>query len=366
MGGDVSKRVIFWCGWLDPQIVAVSKEMFQLMSAFPESMAFGVSPHHRLAFDRKRRLYGLHQSAYPVVRWLLPALERRFDLNHVYTSLADWHFLDMLGRRPIVLTATQRGAPENTHLLSKVDHVIAESEPLAADAERLGIPPGKVSVIYPGVDLDVFRETPPPPSADRWKCVFASSPENLSEVHTKGLDLLLELARRDPTFDLTVLWRPFSRRSDETLREVRSRCGDNVHIHAGRVSNIQSFYEAAHFLVAPFRNVGKPAPNSVLEGLAVGRPALVSESVDIAGLLERAGAAVRFECSIDGIQQAFAVMKRDYQSLQPNCRPLAREHFDLEVMTRRVGEVYDRVLAKGADGAHRDRNRSTTTYTVLV
>jgi glycosyltransferase involved in cell wall biosynthesis len=344
MGGGVQTRVIYWCGWLDPQMVAVSKEMCQLMQAFPKSMAFGVSSHHRLAFHPWQHRFGVHQALYPLMKWSLPYLERRFDLNHVYTSLADWHFLNVLGQRPIVLTVTQRGVPADGRLLRKVRRVVTESEALAEDARSAGVPDDRVSVIYPGVDLETFRAVPPPP-VGRWKCLFASSPENMAEVHTKGLDLLLQLAERDPSFELVVLWRPFGPGSDDALREIRARCGTNVQIHAGRVANIHEFYAASHFVVAPFRNVGKPCPNSVLEGLAVGRPALVSESVDIGCFLERERVAVRFPCTIEGIQGAFVTMCREYTTLQANSRSCAVAHFDLAQLIRRYSDVYDIALA---------------------
>src|SRR6185369_3369453 len=98
-------------------------------------------------------------------------------------------------------------------------------------------------------------------------------------------------------FDLTVLWRPFGPASDEALRAIRSECPPNVHFHAGRVERIQTFYERAHFAVAPFLSVGKPCPNSIIEALAIGRPALVSEYVDVGRLLEREQAGVRFEAT---------------------------------------------------------------------
>ena len=41
-------RISFWTGWLDPQMVAVSKEVFQLLRRFPGSRAFGISPHYLL------------------------------------------------------------------------------------------------------------------------------------------------------------------------------------------------------------------------------------------------------------------------------------------------------------------------------
>jgi glycosyltransferase involved in cell wall biosynthesis len=336
--------VIYWCGWLDPQMVAVSKEMGQLMQAFPRSLAFGISTHYLLAFHPRARRYGVHPSLHPVVRPLLRGLERRFDINHVYTGLEDWHFLSVLGQRPIVLTVTQRGKPADPRLLAKVSHVVAESPTLGEEACHAGVPRDRVSVMYPGIDLDAFPAAPPPPIDGSWKCVFASSPEDVSEIHTKGLDLLIELARHEPSFRLTVLWRPFGHASNEALAAVRSSAPPNVHIEVGRVERISDWYEDAHFSVAPFRTVGKPCPNSVLEALAMGRPSLVSDYTDLGGLLERECAGVRFSTTLDDLRRAFRDLCANYTTLQSGSRRCAEQHFSLDGVIRRYARVYESVM----------------------
>ena len=348
MGGGVPARVIYWCGWLDSQMVAVSKEMSQLMDAFPDSLAFGISTHHTLALHPFTRRFGVHPALHPAVRPLIRLLERRFDVNHVYTGLADWHFLSVLGRRPIILTVTQRGNPGDTSLLRNVHHVVAESETLADDARAAGVPNHRISVRYPGVDLAAFPAAPPPPTNGVWRCVFASSPENLSEVESKGLGLLIELARLEPTFNLTVLWRPFGRRSDDALVAVRADAPPNVTFKPGRISRIQDEYAQAHFVVAPFKTVGKPAPNSVLEGLATGRPGLVSDYTDIGDLLEREQAGVKFTPIIDDLRRAFHQLCEDYDRRQSNCRPCAERHFNLDDVVRHYASAYH--TAAASDG----------------
>jgi glycosyltransferase involved in cell wall biosynthesis len=203
-------------------------------------------------------------------------LESRFDVSHVYTSLGDWHYLQTLGGRPILLTTTESAARPCAGIRERVAHVVAESERLRDDAIAAGMPPDRVTVIYPGVDLARYRPAPPPPLP--WKCLFASSPENEGEIQSKGVDLLLELARERPDLQITFLWRPFGKRSAQALKIVRAANLQNVTVVAGRVSNIEDYYLDHHFTIAPFRTRGKPCPNSILEGLACGRPALVSRT----------------------------------------------------------------------------------------
>jgi glycosyltransferase involved in cell wall biosynthesis len=355
MGGGVPTRVIYWCGWLDSQMVAVSKEMGQLMDAFPDSLAFGISTHHTIAVHPFTRRFGVHPALHPAVRPIIRLLERRYDINHVYTGLADWHFLSVLGRRPIILTVTQRGNPGDGRLLRKVHHVVAESETLAADARRAGVANHKISVRYPGVDLAAFPEAPPPPRNGVWRCVFASSPEDLSEVESKGLALLIELARLEPAFNLTVLWRPFGQHSDHALEAVRADAPANVTFKPGRAPRIQNEYAQAHFVVAPFKTVGKPAPNSILEGLATGRPGLVSAYTDLGDLLEREAAGVKFTPVVDDLRRAFHHLCENYERLQSNSRSCAERHFDLDDVVRHYATAYQAAAGESAAAAGHSR-----------
>jgi glycosyltransferase involved in cell wall biosynthesis len=334
-------RIGYYCGWLDPEMVAVSKEVFQLLNHFPGSFAFGVCDRYLVTLSLARRSFGVHTRFYALFRQAMRFLERRFDVSHVYTGLQDWHFLNALGRRPIVLTMTQRGDSPAPELLRKVAHVVAETEPLAAAAVRAGIPEERVSLIYPGVDLAQYQPAPPPPQP--WKGLFASSPENEEEIYTKGVDLLLDLATLEPGLELTLLWRPFGSASDRALARVVERGLANVRVVRGRIPDMHRFYEQFHFTVAPFRSVGKPCPNSILESLAAGRPVLVSDYVDIGGLVEREGAGLSFARTAEELRRAFHRMCMHYASLQPGARRCAERWFDLRHTLRAYEDVYERV-----------------------
>jgi glycosyltransferase involved in cell wall biosynthesis len=325
-------------------MVAVSKEVFQLKRYFPGSCAFGVSPHYALKLSAAHRSFGVHVSLYPLFRKAIPVLERCFHLNHVYTSLADWHFLSALGRRPIVLTITEPGTPRDPRLLEKISHVTAESERLAALAVQAGISPDRVSITYPGVDLEVFRETVPPPGP--WKCLYASSPENIGEMHSKGVDLLLDLAAVEPQLQITLLWRPFGPDSERALDQVRQRGLPNVIIRRGRIKDIHRWFGQFHFTIAPYRSYGKPCPNSVVESMAAGRPVLVAKYVDIGDLIRREGAGLVFEPTLASLREAFRLMREKYPSLQGNARRCAEKYFDLRRMIRTYKQLYKRLLSR--------------------
>lgn len=336
-------RISYWTGWLDPLMVAVSKEVFQLLRHYPGSRAFGISSHYWVTWSPANRSLGLHPRLYPLFRLLVPLLERQYDISHVYTALGDWHFLNVLGRRPIVLTLTERGEPADRRLLDKVAHIVAESEPLADTALQAGVSPERVSVIYPGVDLALYKSTAPPPRPP-WKCLFASTPEREEGVVGRGVDLLLDLAAAEPDLEITMLWRPFGRGSDAAATKILERGLPNVRLRHGRVPNMQEMFGQYHFTVAPFRTVGKPCPNSILESLACGRPVLVSDYVDIGDLLTREGAGLVFPTTVEGIRAAYHGLCKNYERMQAAARPCAEKFFDFQDTLRAYDGVYERVL----------------------
>src|SRR5262249_29638749 len=117
MDGIVQMRISFWAYWLDPLMVAVSKGMCELIRHFPGSYDFGVSARYIFKMSCAHRTLGVHTSLYHLVRYVIPGLEQRFDVSHVYTTLTDWHFLNALGRRAIVLTLTSPSQDADTRLL---------------------------------------------------------------------------------------------------------------------------------------------------------------------------------------------------------------------------------------------------------
>jgi glycosyltransferase involved in cell wall biosynthesis len=190
--------------------------------------------------------------------------------------------------------------------------------------------------------------------------VFASSPENEDEIHTKGVDLLLEAAAARPHVEFTLLWRPFGPAADRALERVRQRAPVNVMLRKERIADMPEFLSRFHFAVAPFRSVGKPCPNSILEMLALGRPALVSDFVHIGDLLEREGSGLAFACTPESLVAAVDRLCAGYAGMQQGARMCAQRHFDLKRVTAAYQRVYeDAATSRGHSSAQNAANRRT-------
>src|SRR5207249_11559388 len=138
-----------------------------------------------------------------------------------------------------------------------------------------------------------------------------SSPTDPAEAAGRGIDLLVELARRDPSVEVELLWRPWGA-ADAMIAAVRRGAPPNVRISCEDVPNMAAAYARVHAVAAPFaRDVGKPCPNSLIEGLAAGRPAIATAEVGISALLDREGAGVRVERTIEGLAAGLRVLRAD-------------------------------------------------------
>jgi glycosyltransferase involved in cell wall biosynthesis len=172
----------------------------------------------------------------------------------------------------------------------KIDHVLTDSECSRRDIVRLlGVPEKRLSVVYPGIDVDQFRPagaSPPhlhlsPCGGEGWMsgrpyvlCVAGADP-------TKNVETLVEaFAQLSPpvreAHDL-VLVGDFRRRDD--LRDLVARVGlEKQTVFTGVVNDdrLIGLYQRAALFVFPSRYEGFGLP--VLEAMACGCPVISSNA----------------------------------------------------------------------------------------
>ena len=90
-------RIIYWnTSCLQPELEAVSKEVFQLARHFRNSLLFGINPHYLFCASIKNKYIGFHPAFDPLLRALIPLVERSGDINHVYGEPTPWTFYKTL------------------------------------------------------------------------------------------------------------------------------------------------------------------------------------------------------------------------------------------------------------------------------
>ncbi|MEW6544060.1 MAG: glycosyltransferase family 1 protein [Nitrospirota bacterium] len=164
----------------------------------------------------------------------------------------------------------------------RIDHVLTDSDCSKRDiSEKLGVPGDRITVIYPGVNLERFRPLPPDRSGEAGRpfvlCVAGADP-------TKNVETLIEAFIRFPrslrdAYDL-ILVGDFRRRP--ALRELVVRTGiEKQAVFTGVVNDdrLIDLYQRATLFVFPSRYEGFGLP--VLEAMACGCPVVSSNAASL-------------------------------------------------------------------------------------
>jgi glycosyltransferase involved in cell wall biosynthesis len=308
---------------------AIAAEVALLRQAFPSSVAWGLSRRRWVLLSWKRG-YCLHPRLHLLFRLATRLLEPAFDLHHFFGSLGDWYYLSPPRRRPTVLTVAAACPPVEGRLRRRVDRFVVEHPAGREALERLGIERQRVRLIFPPVDLTAFAPGPAPPGP--FTVLFASSPEEESWLGARGVPQLLDAAALRPRMRFRLLWRPWGNSEARVRRWVTERGLSNVELVAGRRPDMARQYQAAHVCAAPFTEAkrSKPAPNSVVDSLACGRPVLVTEHVGLADLVQEGGAGLACAASGEALAEHLDRLQAGWGRYAQAARGLAERWFGAE------------------------------------
>jgi glycosyltransferase involved in cell wall biosynthesis len=344
MGGGLSTRITYWTGTWDPAKEAISKEVELLRSLGGRRQpVVSFSAGQTAALDIRSRVARLPARSWPLLRTMAPLLEWQGDLNHVFGGLKSWHLLQCVRHRPTVLTVCLPGRPRVSVTQANVDVFVAESESLIAELDQAGVPKDRVRLIYPGVDLHEYRPGSSPP-LEPFRLLFASSPSDANEFEARGLPLLIEAARLCPEITVLLLWREWG--DQDAARRALDRLAPppNVRLEYRQGRDMPTIYRDAHAVVSLYANgFGKSCPNSIIEGLACGIPAIVADTCGIATLIASSGAGVVTGRDPAQIAEAARAVRRSHHGFARAARQLAERAFDvrdfLEAYIRLYGDL---------------------------
>ncbi len=346
MGGDVPPRVTYWTGIWEPRREALSAGLAALRAALaPRAPVVSFSSGQRTSPLPRGRVVRLSGRRWLALRALAAALEPRGAVTHLVAGLSSWHLLRALGRRPLLFTVAIGGPPLEPDLYRKVDRFVAESEALAGALAACGVDRAKVRVLYPGIDLTRFRPAPGP-GRTPFRLLFASSPADPGELEERGVPLLVALARRVPDLEVVVPWRRWGdlAAARRALRALEPP--PNFRVVEGDVVDMAAEYRAAHAVVCPFRSgAGKSCPASVVEGLASGRPALLTEGVGIADLVVAEGAGRAAAATVEALADELEALRSGYMGFAARARWLAERHFDRRETWKAYESLYRELAA---------------------
>jgi glycosyltransferase involved in cell wall biosynthesis len=334
-------RVTYWTGTWEPAREAISKEIQTLRRAGrPSAPVVSLALDQRSSISLRDRVIRLAGTRWMAFRATAALLEPLGDVTHAFGSMNAWHFLKALGRRPIIFTVALPGLALEQALYDKVTVFAVESECLADDLRRAGIGTERIRVIYPGVDLDEYRPVARA-ARDRFHVLFASSPSDVNEFQARGISLLVDVARLCPEIDVTLLWRAWGDQQAAHRAFANLNPPQNIRIDTRRGRDMASIYQDADAVASLYEpGFGKSCPNSIVEALACGVPALVSATCGIAGLVARDGAGIATARNPADVAEAVRTLRREHARFSAAARQLAERHFDLRQFVDAYARLY--------------------------
>ncbi|GJL58140.1 MAG: hypothetical protein NPIRA03_09970 [Nitrospirales bacterium] len=341
-------RVIYWnTSCLEPEIEAISKEVFQLARHFDPSLIFSINSHLLFRHSWKERFIGFHPNFDLLLRALIPMVARFGDIHHIYGELCPWIFFKTLHNvRPLLLTVASEKGTINQEFFNCCQKIIVQTETLREKLVDLGVEKTKVELIYPGVKCSQFRPVSDGPRiTERPRVLFATAPRSQDEMEGRGVWLLLHAAKEAQDVDFTLLYRPW-RTGYTSLNPTRNFIANhhiqNVVLDNAAVSDMSVLYRAHHFIVIPYTSSdgGKECPNSLIEALASGLPALISSACPFSYFVEAHQCGVVFEPSPSNFIKALEEGVRKLPLLSKNAAKVARKKFSQEIVLQKYETMY--------------------------
>ena len=332
---------------LEPEIEAISKEIFDLAEYFRGSRIVSVSSQLKLVMQRRGRVIGFNRAFDPLLRVAIPMLERLTTLNHVYAEISPWIYARSLKRRPTVLTIATEKGPIVPQFLQRCEFVTVQTQRMQRQVLELGVDPQKCRLIYPGIDLSRFRPAMRT-EHDRVRIVFATFPRSAEELESRGVWFLLDMCEAHPQIEMTLISRPW--RADATALaavrgEIARRRLANVKVLEGLQGNMDELYQHADFTVIPYTTVdgGKECPRSLVESLACGVPVLISKPAPFSSFIERNRCGMTFDLNAASFAAQLAAASADYEALREHSIHSAKLHFDRQATLRAYAGLYEEI-----------------------
>jgi len=337
---------------LEPRIEAISREVEILAGHFQPSRIIGINPHYRFRLSWKYHTLGFNPRFDPFCRPIISSLERFTKINHVYGDITPWIFHKTLSRRPIVHTiASDKGRPV-VDFLNRCNHLVAQTQFSQEKLFQAGCDPQRVHVIYPGVDLDIFTPINAKYNGAKPKILFATAPREEHELTERGVYLLLEAARACPEIQFSLLFRKW-RTGYTSMKAVEDNLAanpaSNITLTNEAVQNMAEMFQRHHFTIIPFTSPagGKECPNSMVESMACGIPALVSTCAPIAKFVDQTSSGVCFDPNVPSLLRAIDEGMSRWDSLSSNARKVAEKYFSLDAVLNSYAALYDSAIQEG-------------------
>jgi glycosyltransferase involved in cell wall biosynthesis len=349
-------KILYHVTTLEPRLPAceaVSQEIAALCVRFDGSIMY-VNPNQHSPVFVPRLLYGFHR---------LKEMRRReagVRLHHLYNPDPFPFPVVRLLRRPVVYSLTC-GVRDHRPALTYFARLAAVTAADSRSLERLkGWGLTNVHLVQPGIDTSRFTFAPLPLAQDI-RLMVGSAPWSPAQFVTKGVDALLDAARRDPRLKLVFLWRGVLTDAMDQRVQRMNLAGQVTVLHKQVDVNDVLADVHASIALASDPAILKSYPHSLIESLAAGKPVLISQAIPMADYVARTGCGqVVEQVSPDGVLAGVESLRRDYGAHLQAAREVGQRDFCLDRMLESFGQMYECVLGAASRDEHAGAQAAAT------
>ena len=327
-----------------PEWEAASKEVHALYEHFSDRYDTRL-----VAMNFRRRQLALRgREKHIPLPWglvVLPGLlaqARSRHINHLFVSPGERLTIPVLAGPRTLVTITKVSSPKqiakNIPHLRRAHKIIVESEYDKALLVDAGLDEDHVEIVYPGVALESYR-----PAAKPFKILFASSPTRSHEMASRGINLMLQVAKEMPDVHFLFAWRTMI--YEELKALLISEGVTNVEVRNGQIDDMRELYQTAHATILPGLEYHsfKPCPRSAVESLAHGKPLLMSRPTSLSRIVEERSCGTVFDPTEESLKSAIRELMNDYDRFQPNCHEAAKSIFSEQYFFERYRQLYEEI-----------------------
>lgn len=236
-------------------------------------------------------------------------------------------------------------------MYAAADHIVAVGQGYRENLLSKGVPPEKVSVVYNGVDLEMFKPGPKDPAftrrfglEGRKVCGYIGT---VGMAH--GLEVMLEAADRSRNEPWTFIIVGDGARADELRADAESRGLSNL-VFTGRLSKqeMPAAWSSLDICLIHLRGSDlfkTVIPSKMFEAMGMAVPILMGVEGESLGIVEEAGAGIPMlpddaESLLAGCRTMFAEIANRYGVAG---REYVTRKFDRDVLAGRYLEILESV-----------------------